>query len=50
MAGPAVGGRAGILHPAAVSLVFAGLSWPHESVATLVPNHALPIPVSAWHR
>jgi hypothetical protein len=32
-----------------VLLVFAGLVWPHVSVATLVPNHALPIPVSAWH-
>jgi hypothetical protein len=31
-----------------VLLVFAGLVWPHVSVATLVPNHAVPIPVSAW--
>ena len=31
-----------------VNLVFAGLNWPHVSVATLVPNYAIPIPVSAW--
>ena len=31
-----------------VILNFAGLSWPHVSVATLVPADPLPIPVSAW--
>ena len=31
-----------------VILNFANLSWPHVSVATLVPADPLPIPVSAW--
>jgi len=31
-----------------VNLVFAGLNWPHVSVATLVPNKPVPIPASAW--
>jgi hypothetical protein len=31
-----------------VLLVFAGLVWPHISVATLVPNDPIPIPRSAW--
>lgn len=31
-----------------VTLVFAGLNWPHVSVATLVPNSPIPIPISAW--
>ena len=31
-----------------VILNFAGLSWPHVSVATLVPTDPLPIPASAW--
>jgi hypothetical protein len=31
-----------------VMLNFNGLSWPHVSVATLVPTSALPIPTSAW--
>jgi hypothetical protein len=31
-----------------VLLVFNGLIWPHVSVATLVPNYAVPIPASAW--
>jgi hypothetical protein len=31
-----------------VLLVFAGLVWPHVSVATLVPNDPIPIPRSAW--
>lgn len=31
-----------------VNLIFAGLNWPHVSVATLVPNYPIPIPVSAW--
>ena len=31
-----------------VLLVFAGLVWPHASVATLVPNDPIPIPRSAW--
>ena len=31
-----------------VILNFNGLSWPHVSVATLVPADPLPIPVSAW--
>lgn len=31
-----------------VLLDFAGLSWPHVSVATLVPADPLPIPTSAW--
>jgi hypothetical protein len=31
-----------------VLLVFYGLIWPHVSVATLVPNYAVPIPASAW--
>jgi hypothetical protein len=33
-----------------VNLQFAGLNWPHVSVATLVPNYALPIPPSAWQQ
>lgn len=31
-----------------VFLNFAGLTWPHVSVATLVPSTAVPIPPSAW--
>ena len=31
-----------------VILNFAGLSWPHVSCATLVPEHALPVPASAF--
>jgi hypothetical protein len=31
-----------------VMLNFKGLSWPHVSVATLVPADPLPIPASAW--
>ena len=31
-----------------VVLNFAGLSWPHVSVATLVPNAPVQIPASAW--
>ena len=31
-----------------VLLVFAGLVWPHVSVATLVPNDPIPIPRAAW--
>jgi hypothetical protein len=31
-----------------VFLNFAGLTWPHVSVATLVPSAPLPIPPSAW--
>ena len=31
-----------------VILNFNGLSWPHVSVATLVPADPLPIPASAW--
>lgn len=31
-----------------VLLNFARLSWPHVSVATLVPAHPLPVPPSAW--
>ena len=31
-----------------VILNFNGLSWPHVSVATLVPSDPLPIPASAW--
>lgn len=31
-----------------VLLNFAGLSWPHVSVATLVPAAPLPVPPSAW--
>jgi hypothetical protein len=31
-----------------VILNFAGDSWPHVSVATLVPQGALPVPASAW--
>jgi hypothetical protein len=31
-----------------VNLQFARLNWPHVSVATLVPNYAIPIPLSAW--
>ena len=31
-----------------VLLNFAGLSWPHVSVATLVPASPLPVPPSAW--
>lgn len=31
-----------------VSLDFAGLAWPHVSVATLVPSAALPVPDSAF--
>jgi hypothetical protein len=32
-----------------VLLNFAGLSWPHVSVATLVPASPLPVPPSVWH-
>jgi hypothetical protein len=31
-----------------VALNFNGLSWPHVSVATLVPADPIPIPASAW--
>ena len=31
-----------------VLLNFAGLSWPHVSVATLVPANPLPVPASAF--
>jgi len=31
-----------------VFLNFNGLTWPHVSVATLVPNAPVPIPASAW--
>ena len=31
-----------------VMLNFNGLTWPHVSVATLAPAHALPVPPSAW--
>lgn len=31
-----------------VFLNFAGLTWPHVSVATLVPTEELPVPPSAW--
>ena len=31
-----------------VLLNFNGLSWPHVSVATLVPEAPIPIPASAW--
>jgi hypothetical protein len=31
-----------------VFLNFNGLTWPHVSVATLVPSEAIPIPPSAW--
>jgi len=31
-----------------VFLNFNGLTWPHVSVATLVPSGALPVPPSAW--
>jgi hypothetical protein len=27
---------------------FNGLTWPHVSVATLVPASPLPVPASAW--
>lgn len=29
-------------------LNFNGLTWPHTSVATLVPASAVPVPASAW--
>jgi hypothetical protein len=32
-----------------VLLNFKGLTWPHVSVATLVPAHLIPIPPEAWH-
>ena len=31
-----------------VFLNFNGLTWPHVSVATLVPNGPVPVPASAW--
>lgn len=31
-----------------VFLNFNGLTWPHVSVATLVPNAPVPVPASAW--
>ena len=31
-----------------VNLQFSRLNWPHVSVATLVPNNPIPIPLSAW--
>jgi hypothetical protein len=31
-----------------VFLNFNGLTWPHVSVATLVPSAAIPVPASAW--
>lgn len=32
-----------------VFLNFAGLTWPHVSVATLIPEAELPVPPSAWN-
>ena len=32
-----------------VSLNFQGLTWPHVSVATLIPQEALPVPASAFN-
>ena len=32
-----------------VLLNFAGLTWPHVSVATLVPKQAQTVPPSAWN-
>jgi hypothetical protein len=32
-----------------VLLNFNGLSWPHVSVATLVPSDPIPVPPSVWH-
>ena len=32
-----------------VMLNFKGLTWPHVSVATLVPAHPIPVPPSAWN-
>lgn len=32
-----------------VLLNFAGLSWPHVSVASLVPEKAITVPASAFH-
>jgi hypothetical protein len=31
-----------------VNLNFNGLTWPHVSVATLVPATALPVPGTVW--
>jgi len=31
-----------------VFLNFNGLSWPHVSVATLMPSAPIPVPPSAW--
>ena len=31
-----------------VMLNFNGLTWPHVSVATLVPAHAIPLPPGVW--
>jgi hypothetical protein len=31
-----------------VFLNFNGLTWPHISVATLVPSDAIPVPPSVW--
>ena len=31
-----------------VFLNFKGLSWPHVSVATLVPSNPIPVPLSVW--
>jgi hypothetical protein len=51
---PIVGPRTLTLHSTqiqysqTVQLNFNGLSWPHVSVATLVPTSSLPIPTSAW--
>jgi hypothetical protein len=37
-----------IQYSQSVLLNFAGLTWPHVSVATLMPTAELPIPASAW--
>ncbi len=37
-----------IQYSQSVFLNFAGLTWPHVSVATLVPAAELPVPASAW--
>lgn len=39
---------ASIPHGTTVFLNFAGLTWPHVSVATLVPGDPVPVPASAW--
>jgi len=37
-----------IQYPQPVFLNFKGLTWPHVSVATLVPNNPIPVPLSVW--